>query len=106
MKKNRLKLVLFSSLLFGLYLSSSAQVYVKIRPVVPVVVVTARPSPIHVWIGEEWREEGGNYRYAGGFWGTPPHNGDRWHEGHWNHHRKHGDRWISGSWRGEEERRK
>ena len=106
MEKRLLKLVLITGFLVCVYLSSSAQIYVKIRPVVPVVVVTTRPSPAHIWIGEEWREDGGNYRYSGGFWGTPPHPGDQWYAGHWNHHRRHGDRWVSGSWRGKDERRR
>jgi hypothetical protein len=94
------KMLLFCVILFGASLSASAQIYVKVRPVVPVVVMPERPSPAHFWIGEEWNEEGGHYRYSGGYWGTPPHPGDRWNPGHWNHHAQHGDWWVRGSWKG------
>ncbi len=99
MKTTSVKLLLFSVILFGVSLSASAQIYVKVRPVMPIVVQTERPSAAHVWIGEEWNEEGGNYRYSGGYWGNPPHPGERWYPGHWNHHRTHGDQWIRGGWR-------
>ena len=98
MKKTLVKLMLFSALFFCACWSASAQIYVQIRPVSPVVVQTVRPSPAHVWIGEEWSEDGHGYKYAGGHWDTPPHPGDRWHEGHWNHHKDHGDNWVRGSW--------
>ena len=80
-------------------LSASAQIYVKIRPVFPVVMQTERPGPAHVWVGEEWNEVGGNYTYAGGYWSAPPHPGYRWYAGHWNHHRKYGEHWVRGEWR-------
>jgi hypothetical protein len=99
MEKKSFKLLLFSALLCSISLSAYGQIYVKIRPVVPVVVVTERPSPVHIWIGEDWREDEGNYRYSGSYWGTPPHPGDRWYVGHWNHHRRHGDKWVRGSWK-------
>jgi hypothetical protein len=99
MKKNFIRLMLFFIILAGVSLSASAQIYVRIRPVAPVIVQTERPSSAHVWIGEEWNEEGGNYVYRGGHWATPPHPGYRWYQGHWNHHRRHGDQWIHGSWR-------
>jgi hypothetical protein len=102
--KKLAKLLLFSVILFIASLSASAQIYVKIRPVIPVVVRPERPSRAHVWIGEEWNEEGGNYRYAGGYWGIPPHPGDRWYPGHWNHHKEHGDQWVRGGWKGKRER--
>jgi hypothetical protein len=91
--------MLFSVIFFGAYWSASAQVYIKVRPIVPVVVQTERPGPAHVWIGEEWNEDGhGGYRYGGGHWEAPPHPGDRWNQGHWNHDRDHGDNWVRGSW--------
>jgi hypothetical protein len=100
MKKKLVKLLLFSIIFFSASFSASAQIYVKIRPVVPIVVRTERPSPVHVWIDEEWNEEGDHYKYAGGHWDTPPHDGDKWNSGHWNHHNEHGDQWVRGSWKG------
>jgi len=106
MKKKFVKLLLFSLILFSVSLSASAQIYVKIRPVMPVVVRTERPGPNHVWIGEEWNENNGTYAYAGGYWGNPPNAGDWWEAGHWNHHREYGHQWVRGRWRGRGERRR
>ena len=105
MKKKLAQLMLFSIIFIGVSFSASAQIYIKIRPVAPIVVRTEQHSPRHVWIDEEWVEEGGNYRYSGGHWETPPHHGDRWYPGHWNHHKEHGDQWIHGRWGRERDRR-
>jgi len=101
--KKLTNLMVVSAILFGAS-SASAQIYVKIRPVVPVVVATGRPSPGYVWIGEEWTEDGGNYRYAGGYWANPPHPGYKWKKGHWNNRKDHGNQWVRGSWQGKKER--
>src|ERR1019366_10576931 len=106
MKKTLVKVMLFSIILFGVYLPASAQIYVTVRPIAPVIVMTTRPSPTHVWIGEEWVENGGSYRYSGGHWDAPPHAGDRWNEGHGNHDKDHGHQWVHGSWKGSEKRKK
>jgi len=100
MKGKLLKLMLASAAVFCMSYGVSAQVYVKVRPVMPVVVQTTRPSPAHVWIGEEWNEDGNGYKYSGGHWEAPPHEGYRWYPGHWSHDNSHGDRWVKGSWRG------
>jgi len=101
MKKTLVKLMLFSVIFFGVSWAASAQVYVKVRPIPPVVVQTPRPGPMHVWVGEEWNEDGhGGYRYGGGHWDAPPHPGDRWNNGHWNHDKDHGDNWVRGRWEG------
>lgn len=81
----------------GASYAASAQVYVTIRPKAPVVVRTERPSPKHVWIEEEWREDGHGYKYAGGHWEVPPRDGQRWIPGHWKHEHR-GDFWIRGHW--------
>jgi len=72
MKKTLFKIMLLSVISFGAYFTSSAQIYVTVRPVAPVIVQTVRPSPAHVWIGEEWDENGHEYKYSGGHWATPP----------------------------------
>jgi hypothetical protein len=97
MKNGFVKLTLLAVISFGTYWSASAQVYVQIRPVAPVIVQPTRPSAAHVWIGEEWNEEGRGYKYSGGHWATPPHPGDSWNQGHWNHG-EHGDNWVRGGW--------
>ena len=106
MKKSLFKLTLFAALFFGASGIASAQIYVKVRPVVPIVVRTERPSAAHIWIGEEWNENGDGYRYNGGHWDVPPHPGDRWYRGHWNYDHEHGHHWVAGSWHGGERRRK
>lgn len=100
MKKTLFKLMLFSAIFFGTYWSATAQIYVQIRPVAPVIVQTVRPSPAHIWISEEWDENGHEYKYSGGHWATPPHPGDRWNQGHWNHDEHHGHSWVHGGWEG------
>jgi hypothetical protein len=97
MKNPILKFLLFMAVCLAAYASSSAQIYVKVRPVAPVVVQTSRPSPNHVWVGEEWREDHGNYRYVGGHWDVPPHPGERWIPGHWAREGR-GEFWVGGHW--------
>jgi hypothetical protein len=99
MKNPILKFMLFVAISLAVYSSSSAQVFVKVRPVAPVVVQTGRPSPNHVWVGEEWHEDHGGYKYAGGHWAVPPHPGERWIPGHWGHEGR-GEFWVSGHWGG------
>ena len=91
--------MLFTFIFLGAHWSASAQVYVHVRPIAPVVVQTTRPGPTHVWIGEEWDENGTGYRYSGGHWAVPPHPGDTYRQGHWNHD-SHGDHWERGGWGG------
>ncbi|WP_162903223.1 hypothetical protein [Taibaiella koreensis] len=82
-------------------MDSQAQIYVRIRPPRPQVVVTARPvapSPRHVWVTEDWVVDGGAYRWHGGYWAAPPRPGLVWARGHWRHSRR-GDLWIPGRWR-------
>ena len=77
--------------------SSQAQIYVGVRPVRPAVVRVEAPSPRHVWIDEDWREDHGAYVWAGGRWEEPPHPGYRYAPGHWEHD-GHGHRWHAGHW--------
>ena len=97
MKRTLFKSMLVAGIALAAFDSASAQVYVTVRPAAPVVVETPRPSPAHVWVGEEWREEGHGYKYAGGHWEAPPRPGARWVPGHWAHERR-GDFWVRGHW--------
>ena len=99
MKKRIIQFMLIFIIFLGVSLSVSAQIYVKIRPNVPVYVQSERPGPNHVWIGEEWNEEGGTYVHSGNHWATPPQAGYKWYPGHWNHNRRYGHQWIHGNWR-------
>jgi hypothetical protein len=78
--------------------SSSAQVWVTIRPPRPHYVRVVAPSPRHVWIDEDWTLRGGQYVWNGGRWALPPHPGMVWVPGHWRH-RPGGDFWVGGHWR-------
>lgn len=78
--------------------SASAQIYVSVRPVAPVIVRTAAPSPRHIWIGEEWTVRNGAYVHTGGYWALPPAPGQVWIPGHWIHDRR-GEQWRPGHWR-------
>lgn len=98
MKKNLVKLMFLVVILFTVSLSASAQIYVKIRPVVPVMVRPPQPSHQHIWIDEEWEPNAGQYRYAGGHWALPPHRGYIRRPGHWKRSNQ-GQVWIRGSWR-------
>ncbi len=97
MKKNLIKLIFLIVILFTVSFSVSAQVYVTIRPPVPVIVRPPQPSHTHVWINEEWEPEGSSYRYSGGHWDAPPHPGYYRRPGHWQSNRR-GNMWIQGSW--------
>ena len=99
MKKKLVRLLLLVMFVFSISFSASAQIYVKIRPVIPVVVRTERPGPEHVWVNEEWEPNNGAYRYSGGHWEAPPHPGYRYREGHWKHNGRRGDKWVRGNWR-------
>ena len=98
MKQKLAKGLLLVAVLFTVSSVASAQVYVRIRPVVPIVVRSERPSPDRVWVDEDWRENNGGYTYSGGYWGTPPHPGYGWRQGYWRHGNR-GDRWMHGGWR-------
>jgi hypothetical protein len=78
--------------------SSTAQIYVGIRPERPHYVRVAAPSPRHVWIDEDWAARGNAYVFTGGHWAEPPHGGMVWVGGHWRHTPR-GDMWIAGHWR-------
>jgi len=99
MKKHLSKVAVLAVIILAVSFSASAQIYVKVRPVVPVVVRPAPPSPVHVWIDEEWEPRGGTYVYVGGHWAAPPHPGYVWVPGHWRRHDVYGEAWVPGHWR-------
>jgi hypothetical protein len=102
--KKLTKLLFLSFILTGAALSSAAQVYITIRPATPVIVVTERPDPTYIWIGEEWIADGPGYKYVGGYWGKPPSAGYKYKKGYWSHG-KHGHHWINGGWYGEKQKK-
>ncbi len=95
------KFFIGSALAVSLFFSanSNAQIYVRVRPPRPHVVITPppRPTPAHVWVEEDWRYNNGRYEHSGGYWAAPEHPGYHWHGGHWAHGRR-GYGWIPGHW--------
>ena len=98
MKKKLFKLLFLLVVIFGASYSASAQIYVEIRPIIPVIVRSEPPSQEHVWIEEEWVPEGRSYRYVGSHWEAPPQRGYVRSNGYWKHS-KHGDKWNRGGWK-------
>lgn len=99
MQKLLARMAISTVIALAISFSASAQIYVKVRPVAPVVVRTAAPSPAHIWIGEEWEPRGGTYVYVGGHWAAPPHPGWAWVPGHWKRHDRRGEVWVRGHWK-------
>jgi hypothetical protein len=91
--------MILSFVLVAVSFTASAQIYVTVRPPVPVIVRPVAPSPVHVWIGEEWEERGAQYAYVGGHWAAPPYPRAIWVSGHWRREGRRGERWIRGHWR-------
>lgn len=99
MQKHLSRVAILAFIALIVSFTASAQIYVRIRPVAPVVVRTAAPSPAHVWVGEEWEPRNGQYVYVGGHWAAPPRPGSVWVPGHWRRHDRNGEEWIRGHWR-------
>jgi len=79
--------------------SKAQDIVVRARMHAPVVAVRPeRPSPRHVWIGEEWVPSGGTYVYRGGYWAAPPRPYLKWIPGHWLSTPR-GWVWRPGHWR-------
>jgi len=97
MKKAIIKVSVLIFILCAVAIGASAQIYVHVRPVAPVIVRSERPSEAHIWIGDEWEPKGNAYRYSGGRWATPPHHGYAWVPGRWDHHNPDGDYWRRGT---------
>jgi hypothetical protein len=90
---------------FGLLFLSSdvaAQVFVRIRPIAPVVIGVRPPcpSPRHVWVAGHWRwnKQRGEYVWVEGHW-IKGRRGAVWVDGHWEDVPGQGSRWIQGHWR-------
>ena len=99
MQKHLTKIAVLMAIIMSVGFTASAQIYVKIRPKVPVVVRPEPPARDRVWINEEWRVNNGHYEYAGGRWEAPPRRGAKWVPGHWKKHGRYGERWVPGRWR-------
>ena len=101
MKKITRALVLLSVVtLFAVSSSRAQEIVVGARLGRPgrVMARPERPSPRHVWVGEEWAPSGNTYAYQQGYWAVPPQPGGIWIKGHWRQ-RGQGYIWIKGYWR-------
>lgn len=100
MMKNKLfKILLISGLILGPIFTSYSQIYVKTVPAAPVLIKSPQPSTEHIWVGDEWEPLDGSYKYAGGYWVSPPNKGYVWVPGHWKNNRRHGSFWVPGKWK-------
>ena len=97
MKKRFSKLLFLVALVFTISFSASAQIYVTVRPKFPVIVRPPQPSPVHIWINEEWEPDGNSYKYSGGHWAPPPHSGYYRRPGYWKSSPR-GLVWVNGNW--------
>lgn len=99
--KNLIKAGLFACIFSLASIAANAQrIYVNIRPARPVVVVKrpAAPSPVHVWVADDWVPQGNAYVYKGGYWAAPPRARAVYVPGHWVKAKK-GHVWVAGRWR-------
>lgn len=97
MKVKLINRFFLAAIFFAVTSSISAQIYVRARPVFPVIVRPPQPSPVHVWINEEWEPSENSYRFTGSHWESPSQRGYYRTNGHWQNN-KHGLRWVPGSW--------
>lgn len=97
MKEKLSKLIFLVAIIFAVSFSASAQIYVEIRPRVPMIVRPPQPAPVYVWVNEEWEPHAGAYRYSGGHWAAPPQSGYYHKSGYWVR-TKQGQKWVKGSW--------
>jgi len=99
MKKYLSKVTAILILALAVSFASSAQFFITVRPVAPVVRIRpACPGPRHVWVAGEYAWRGGRYEYIDGYWAEPPLRHTRWVEGRWKH-RRGGWFWVPGHWK-------
>jgi len=96
MKKFIQRLAILSVIVFGISLTGSAQIIVKVRPRAAVVVRSAPPVRGYIWIDGGWVVRNGRYVQTRGYWAAP-RRGRHYVAGHWVR-RRHGWVWISGYW--------
>jgi len=101
-----MKRLLFSLGLIVIFLiampeKATAQFFVRIRPVAPVVVgvIPPAPGPHYVWVKGHWRwnKHRNEYVWVEGHW-IQARRGHVWVEGYWEDVEGRGSRWIPGHW--------
>lgn len=86
--------------LFLISFSASAQIYVRVKPVIPrnaIVVSNGRAQHGHVWINGHWVVQGNSYVWRDGYY-TKNRHGYRYVPGHWKN-TKRGWVWVPERWK-------
>jgi hypothetical protein len=95
-----MKKIMFFLLMLTFSLKGNAQVFVKIRPIRPAVVVVkpACPGPNHIWVDGDWRwnPKRNEYVWVDGYW-LAPKPGRNWIAGEWIEGPE-GHKWVPGHW--------
>jgi hypothetical protein len=93
------KILMLMAIILFVVSGAEAQVIVKLRPVAPVVVKPACPSPHHVWVGGSWKwnRKTRNYIWMDGYWVQPRKHSSRLVNGHCRTMRR-GWKYIPGHW--------
>ncbi len=80
------------------FLQSCSRAVVVEKPVVAAAkAYPPKPSPRHIWVGDNWVWRNGRYLHVNGYWALPPRH-HYWVEGYWKHKHK-GWVWVPGYWR-------
>jgi len=96
--KSLLLLVLLAAFVLVLADCASRTAYVqKPPPAVKKEVRGPKPYTNAVWIGGNWKWQGGQYVWVSGYW-TKPVAGKKWVPGHWKKTAR-GHVWVKGHWR-------
>ena len=99
MKKKLVKLFMLAAIMVAFAVSADAQIYVQIRPPMPVVQVRPpMPAPRYVWVNGEYVGRGDSYEYHEGYWEKPKGKYKKKNKGYWNHNKK-GYYWVPGHWK-------
>jgi hypothetical protein len=77
--------------------STSAQVYVKVKPGKPIKVKTVSPGKDYCYIDEDWTTKGDSYVWTGDRWEKVPKPEMVWTPGYWVDKKK-GFVWVPGHW--------
>ncbi len=89
------RLIIAASILIS-SCSYGQRIFVKVRPIAPVIERPVAPRPTAIWIEPEWIWRGGRYVYVNGYW-AEPRVGYRYMPGYWRKTR-HGEVWVAGVW--------
>ncbi len=87
--KNFTAVSVFFLSVFAVGCSSSNEITVRHRPVVPVVEKTIAPWAGYVWVNSRYVKERGRVVYKQGYWIAPRPGMEKYTEGYWRKSRGH-----------------